>query len=68
MNGYREWRQRVHERVCAPAGSCTCPDNYSPEVITEARKFAEHVHAKFEHPGAVETCGSPHDVICKAVA
>lgn len=61
------WRRRVHERVCAPARSCTCTAEIGREVIQEARDRARRLHAKYEHPGRPETCGSSHDVICKAV-
>lgn len=66
------WRKRVHERVCVAAGSCTCPTgerwrDIHAAHVTEARELAERVHAKFGHPGPVEHCESPHDVICKAV-
>lgn len=64
---YRAFRARAHGRVCERTIDCTCPEDYGREVITEARERAEHVHAKFEHPGPVDNCGSPHDVICKAV-
>ena len=64
---YQEFRERVHERVCIPARSCTCPDDYGPDVLAEAQSLAKNVHAKREHPGTVENCRSPHDVICKAV-
>lgn len=64
---YKAFRARVHERVCIPARSCTCPTEYGREVITNAREQARHVHVKFDHPGSVECCESPHDVICKAV-
>lgn len=64
---YRAFRARVHERVCQECGQCTCPEDYGPEIITEARELAERTHGKFEHPGEVDNCGSPHDVICKSV-
>lgn len=67
MKAYREFRGRVHNRVCVPARSCTCPVEYAREVISEARALAAEVHAKFDHPGAFDHCESPHDVICKAV-
>jgi len=67
VDSYRSFRSRVHDRVCIPARSCTCPDGYSPEVLDAARDSARHIHAKFEHPGPVTACQSPHDVICKAV-
>ena len=66
-DAYRAFRARVHERVCIEARSCTCPEGYGPEVITDARGQAERVHAKYGHPGDLDGCGSPHDVICKAV-
>ena len=67
-DAYRAFRARVHERVCEPAHSCcTCPEDYGREVITEARERADRIHAKSKHPGDVEHCTSPHDVICKAV-
>lgn len=65
---FKDWRSRVHERVCVPARSCcTCPDVYQREQLTEARDLAVRIHAKFAHPGRAGRCESPHDVICKAV-
>lgn len=64
---YLAFRARVHARVCERTFDCTCPDNYGPEIITEARARAGQVHFKYDHPGTVERCTSPHDVICKAV-
>lgn len=64
---YRAFRARVHQRVCVEAGTCTCPEDYGREVITEARERAGNAHFNYDHPGTVERCTSPHDVICKAV-
>lgn len=64
---YREFRTRVHDRVCGPARSCTCPTDYGADTLTAARRRAGEVHAKFGHSGPVEACQSPGDVICKAV-
>jgi len=75
---FTAWRQRVHRRVCEAAvrgrgdaqngpAQCTCPPEVTVEVITEERALARQVHAKFSHPGPVEQCESPHDVVCRAV-
>lgn len=64
---FKEWRRRVHERVCTPGRSCTCPDVYQREQLTEARDLARRIHVKFGHPGSPERCRDLHDSICKAV-
>lgn len=67
MNTFVEWRARVHLRVCIPARSCTCPEVYDGGTLAEARRRARETHERFDHPGLVENCQSPDDVICKAV-
>lgn len=64
---FAAWRGRAHERVCVPARTCTCPVEVTQEVLADARKRAAHIHARYEHPGPLDACQSPHDVICKAV-
>ena len=78
MTELDEWIERKHERSCyRPAGtygpgdmgchaSCTC-DSYRSAPVAELRARAKHIHIKFRHPGAVDDCQSPHDVLCKAV-
>ncbi len=56
------WMARKHERVCGPARSCTCHAD-----LDESRRLAKLVHEKYGHPGAADSCQSPHDVLCKAV-
>ena len=64
---YAAFRARVHQRVCVPARSCTCPAEVTPGTLDAARARAALVHAKFTHLGMPDACQSPHDVICKAV-
>ena len=67
VDTYRAFRARVHRRVCASARTCTCPDQYDGVEVEDARGRARAIHEKFAHPGPVEACQSPDDVICKAV-
>lgn len=55
-------------RVVPEAGRCELCAEMKARYTVEIREQAEAIHAKSGHSGAVERCGSPHDVICKAVS
>lgn len=66
MTALEKWIDRKHARVCVEAGSCTC-DADRDSSLAALRARAKRGHIKFQHPGPVDDCQSPHDVLCKAV-
>ena len=78
MSRLAEWIARTHERshertpgTYGPSdlgchAGCTSICDPAPDVGGLA-DLARHIHASLGHPGPVEACQSPHDVICKAI-
>jgi len=54
--------------VVPEAGRCELCEGMKARYTGEIREWAVQIHEKFGHSGPVESCESPHDVICKAVS
>lgn len=77
MTKLEEWTTRAHVRVHDRAPGTNGPDDLGARAGCACHEYAvataaleeraRRIHAKFGHPGPVEDCQSPHDVLCKAL-